>query len=336
MQLPILVTGGLGFIGSAFIRRMTAAGARVVNLDAMTYASSPDRLAEVDPKLIETIRCDLVTDDVTELVARTNPAVVVHFAAESHVTRSETQEEVFMRTNVEGTRRVLEAAVEADVERFVHISTDEVYGPCLEGAFAEHEKAPGPGHATSPYARSKALADDLARSFGDRLPVSVIRPTNCFGEWQHPEKAIARWITRALGGERLPVWGDGRQTREWMHVRDACAGIELVATAGEPGETYNLGPGPTDVPNVEIARTVAARAGAPVDHVYLTAYDRPMHDRRYAVDSSKVRALGWEPSFDLEQGLADTVEWYRAHEDWWRPLVAAAETIYSDEEVSTS
>jgi len=331
---PILVTGGLGFIGSEFIRRVTRAGASVVNLDAMTYASSPERLAEVPADRLETITCDLTTDDLGAIVARVEPGVVVHFAAESHVTRSESQEEIFMRTNVEGTRRLLEAVLEADLDRFVHISTDEVYGPCPEGAFTEAQKEPGPGLATSPYARSKALADDLARSYTDRVPVVAVRPTNCFGAWQHPEKAIGRWVTRALTGERLPVWGDGQQTREWMHVEDACAGIELLATKGEPGETYNLGPGPTDVANVDIARTVARHAGATDDTVYLTAYDRPMHDRRYAVDSSKVRALGWAPSLDLEDALARTVEWYRANESWWRPLVPVAEKIYSDEEVS--
>lgn len=334
MQRPTLITGGLGFIGSALIRRLTASGASVVNLDAMTYAASPERVADVPSDLLNTSRCDLTTDDLDRIVTDIKPHLVVHLAAESHVTRSETQEDTFMRTNVEGTRRLLEAATKAGVERFVHISSDEVYGPCLEGAFSENEKTEGPGRATSPYARSKAIADDLARGYSDRIGVIVVRPTNCFGPWQHPEKAIARWMTRALSGRRLPVWGDGLQAREWMHVDDACAGIELIAAEGDPGETYNLGPGPADLPNHDIARAVARHAGISEDAVYLTAYDRPMHDRRYAVDSSKARALGWTPEMDLEEGLAHTIGWYRAHEDWWSTLIPVAERIYTDEEVS--
>lgn len=334
MDRPILVTGGLGFIGSAFIRRLTAQGAEVVNVDSVTYAASPERLEDVPAGLVTTIRCDVASDDLHGVIADTKPSLIVHLAAESHVTRSETQEQAFMATNVEGTRQLLEAALRTEVERVVHISTDEVYGPCFKGAFTETQKEPGPGKATSPYARSKALADDVAQSYFDRVPVTVVRPTNCFGAWQHPEKAIARWVTRALTGKRLPVWGDGMQTREWMHLDDACAGIELVARHGRPGEIYNLGPGPTDVSNLDIARSVARLAGASEDSVYLTAYDRPMHDRRYAVDSSKARALGWSPTAGLNTALAHTLEWYKANETWWRKLLPEAEGIYADEEVS--
>ena len=335
MDKPVLVTGGLGFIGSAFIRRVTSGGGRVVNIDAHTYAASPARLADVAPDLLRTIRLRVEDESIAEIVTETRPRLVVHFAAESHVTRSETQEEAFMRANVDGTRSILEAARAAEVERVVHISTDEVYGPCLEGAFTESEKEPGPGHATSPYARSKALADDVAQGFLETIPLTIVRPTNCFGPWQHPEKAMARWVTRALAGRRLPVWGDGAQSRQWMHVDDASKGIEMLAEKGASGEIYNLGPDSSERTNLEAAELVARLTGAPGDSVYLTAYDRPQHDRRYAVDNSKAAALGWAPDRDFESGLAATVEWYRNHEAWWRPLIETAEALYADDEVRT-
>ena len=334
MDRPILVTGGLGFIGSAFIRRMASQGEAVVNVDALTYAASPDRLASVSGELLKNERCDVTSENLAGLIAEAKPTATFHFAAESHVTRSETQQDTFMTTNVEGTRRVIEASLEAGVDRVVHISTDEVYGPCLDGAFTEEDKEPGAGRATSPYARSKALADDVAQSYFGRGPVTIVRPTNCFGPWQHPEKAIARWVTRALSGTRLPVWGDGKQEREWMHVEDACAGIATIADSGETGQIYNLGPGASGITNLTIARTVARLASASEESVYLTAYDRPMHDRRYAVDSSKARALGWNPTKDLDAALVDTVDWYRANRTWWEGLLPQAEAIYADEEVA--
>ena len=334
MERPILVTGGLGFIGSAFIRRVASPSTPVVNVDARTYAASPMRVTGLPDGAIRHVEMDVADEGIRDLVSETKPRLVVHFAAESHVTRSETQEDTFMRTNVEGTRSVLEAARRAEVDRVVHISTDEVYGPCPSGAFSETEKEPGAGQATSAYARSKALADDVAQGFLDQMALTIVRPTNCFGPWQHPEKAIARWITRALTGRKLPVWGDGQQVREWMHVEDACEGIELLARAGEPG-IYNLGPGGTERSNLDVARDVARLAQVEASNVYLTAYDRPLHDRRYAVDSSRATALGWAPRADFEDALDRTIAWYREHEDWWRPLVDVAEDLYSDEEVST-
>lgn len=331
MDHPILVTGGLGFIGSAVVRRLVAGGTEVVNLDAMTYAASPERLEGVAHDRLTTHRCDVTDEErVRSLVRQAAPRLLIHLAAESHVTRSETDQSLVMSTNVEGTRVLLEAALDAGVERVLHVSTDEVYGPCPEGSFSEDAKEPGEGRATSPYARSKALADDIARSFFGRLPVIVVRPTNCFGPWQHPEKAVARWVTRALAGKGLPVWGDGGQTREWMHVDDAVAGIELIALQGVPGNVYNLGPGNRGITNLEVAAEIARRAGTE-SAPYLTEYDRPDHDRRYAVDSSRARALGWEPRWQLEAGIDATVDWYRAHEGWWKSLLPDAEAIYRDE-----
>ncbi len=330
MSGRVLVTGGLGFIGSAFVRALAADGQAVLNVDAGTYAGDERRLAEVGPGLVETVRMDVSDPGLAELVRAERPPLLVHFAAETHVTRSEDAGETFFRTNVDGTRVVLDAAVAAGVERVVHISTDEVYGPCPSDPFREDQKLPGEGLATSAYARSKAVADDLARSYADRLAVVIARPTNCIGPWQHPEKAVPRWATRALRGERLPVWGDGLQVRDWMFVDDAVSGLRALAARGEPGTAYNLGPAGEAVPNVEIARMVARAAGAGEDAVYLSAYDRPQHDRRYAVSTERVAALGWAATRTVAEAVAETVAWYRDHAEWWQTLVPEAERLYAD------
>jgi dTDP-glucose 4,6-dehydratase len=325
----VLVTGGLGFIGSAFVRALAADGERVLNVDLDTYAGDERRIAGIAGGLVETVRLDVASPELPDVVRGEQPSLVVHFAAESHVTRSEDAPEVFFHANVEGTRVVLDAA-EAAGCRVLHMSTDEVYGPCPGDPFREEDKLPGEGLATSAYARSKALADDLARSYADRVDVVVARPTNCIGPWQHPEKAVPRWATRALRGERLPVWGDGAQVRDWMFVEDAVSALRLLAERGERGEVYNVGPQAEGVPNVEIARAVARAAGQDEDTVYLSHYDRPQHDRRYAVATDRIAALGWRASRSLEAAIADTVAWYRAHEAWWSTLVPDAEKLYAD------
>jgi dTDP-glucose 4,6-dehydratase len=256
--------------------------------------------------------------------------VIVHFAAETHVTRSETEEDRFFHANVEGTRNVMEAARSAGVERVVHVSTDEVYGPALDHPFTEDEKRPGEGDATSAYARSKALADDLAMTYANDVLVIVARPTNCFGPWQHPEKAVPRWTTRALSGERLPVWGDGAHVRDWMFVDDACAAIDLLINKIDSSGVFNIGPENEAVSNLEFATMVAEAAGVGPDSVYLSDYDRPQHDRRYSVDTTKIKALGWEPRTGVAAGIRLTVDWYRAHRGWWEELVPAAEALYAD------
>jgi dTDP-glucose 4,6-dehydratase len=326
---PVLVTGGLGFIGSAFVRALAADGEAVLNADLDTYAGDERRIAGAG-ELVETVRLDVASPELEELVRAEQPSLVVHFAAESHVTRSEDAPEVFFHANVAGTRAVLDAAAALGSCRVVHMSTDEVYGPCPADPFREDEKLPGEGLATSAYARSKALADDLALSYADRVDVVVARPTNCIGPWQHPEKAVPRWATRALRGERLPVWGDGGQVRDWMFVDDAVSALRLLAERGERGEVYNVGPQAEGVPNVEIARAVARAAGRDDGCVYLSHYDRPQHDRRYAVATDRIAGLGWRASRSLEATIAETVEWYREHEAWWSTLVPDAEKLYAD------
>jgi dTDP-glucose 4,6-dehydratase len=325
----VLVTGGLGFIGSAFVRALAADGRRVLNVDLDTYAGDERRIAGVGEGMVETVRLDVASPELAGVVREERPALVVHFAAESHVTRSEDAPEVFFHANVEGTRVVLDAA-EAAGCRVLHMSTDEVYGPCPADPFREEDKLPGEGLATSAYARSKALADDLARSYAERVDVVVARPTNCIGPWQHPEKAVPRWATRALRGERLPVWGDGEQVRDWMFVEDAVSALRLLAERGERGEVYNVGPQAEGVPNVEIARAIARSAGQDEASVYLSHYDRPQHDRRYAVATDRIAGLGWHASRSLEAAIAETVEWYRENEAWWSPLVPDAEQLYAD------
>ena len=328
-----LVTGGAGFLGSHFVRAWLQHGlGEVVDIDLLTYAGSKARLADLQGDgRYRSVRADVADPGaVDSVLSEASPQVIVHFAAESHVTRSERDAERFHRTNVVGTRVVLEAAAAHGVERFIHISTDEVYGPILEGAFREEDKDAGDGRATSPYAKSKALADDVARSF-QGLEVVVLRPTNCVGPWQFPEKAFARWVTRGLRGEPLPVWGDGLQVRQWLAAEDLAAAVLLVASAVRPEPVYNVGPRhDPEVTNLALARWVGEYLGLPADRVVLTKYDRPDHDRRYAVDPSRIEALGWRAS-DPWEAFAATVEWYRRAEWWWQPLVGEAESIYSDD-----
>jgi dTDP-glucose 4,6-dehydratase len=326
----ILLTGGLGFIGSAVARSWQGRDS-LVNLDLCTYAGDARRLSSLADGRVVTRAVDVAqAGDVAGVIGSCRPRWVVHLAAESHVTRSETDPDVFYRTNVEGTRAVLDAAVGAGVERVLHVSTDEVYGPCLGQPFGEDDKLPGVGAATSDYARSKALADDLALSYSDRIEVVVVRPTNCFGPWQHPEKAVARWTIRALGGRQMPVWGDGGHVRDWMYVDDACSAIWLLLERGQAGRAYNVGPQAGARSNLDVARAIAAAAGRDLQAVELSGYDRPGHDRRYAVDCTRLRELGWQPRVAFEDGIDRTVAWYRENSGWWTPMVETAEALYVD------
>jgi dTDP-glucose 4,6-dehydratase len=329
----MLVTGGCGFIGSNFVRSWLAgSGGQLVNIDALTYAGDPRRVADVPSDRYEHVRADIAdASEIGRVIASYKPDAVVHFAAESHVTRSENAAAVFNRTNVDGTRAVLDALVDEQPSIVIHISTDEVYGPCLADPYREDEKQPGEGNATSPYARSKALADDLARSYVGRLPLIVARPTNCFGPWQHPEKAFPRWVIRALGDQELPVWGDGGYIRDWLPVTDLCEALKLLLAEGMLGEVYNIGPGrDPETTNAELARWILEYLHRDPNRLVFTRYDRPDHDRRYAVDASRMRALGWAPGADVWTRFAEAVDWYAGHEDWWSPLVQEAESIYQD------
>ncbi|MGW0769162.1 dTDP-glucose 4,6-dehydratase [Streptomyces sp. NPDC002676] len=324
MTSRILVTGGAGFIGSAYVRALLGPsgppGVAVTVLDKLTYAGSLDRLDPMRgrPGLA------FVQGDVSDVRTVRRLAAghdeIVHFAAESHVDRSIEDGSGFTRTNVLGTQTLLDAAQRHGVRTFVQISTDEVYGSIAEGAAREEDQL----RPSSPYAASKAAADLMAlahhRTHG--LDVRVTRCSNNFGPFQHPEKVIPRFVATVLTGGNLPVYGDGRQVRDWLHVDDHVRAVELVRTAGRPGETYNIGGG-TSLTNLELAHRLLTRCGAGPERI-AHVMDRKGHDRRYAVDDSKITTeLGYRPRADFEQELAATVDWYRSHRSWWEPLLVA-------------
>jgi dTDP-glucose 4,6-dehydratase len=307
--MTVLVTGGAGFIGSNYVRHLleTTDDVEVLTLDALTYAGSKANLDGV----LDDPRHEFVEGDVRDrelvgdLVGRAD--TVVNFAAESHVDRSIDGAAPFVETNVQGVQRLLDAALETDLDRFVQISTDEVYGQILDGAFSEGD----PLDPRNPYAATKAGADLLARSYHvtHGLPVLLTRSSNNFGPRQHPEKLIPKLIRRALNGESLPLYGDGTNVREWTYVTDNCQAIEAVRTRGEPGEIYNVG-SDEELTNRAVAERVLDAVGAPRELIEFVE-DRPGHDQRYALNSTKIRALGWQPNYDFEEGLERAIEYYR-------------------------
>lgn len=318
-------------MGSAFVRDVVAAGGSPFVFDAKTYAGDEERLREVEGQY-DLVELDVASPQASQVIQDLQPEYLVHFAAETHVTRSEKEPEAFWRTNVRGTENLLRAAAQSGVELFVHISTDEVYGPCSGTPFTEDDKQLGTHQATSSYAKSKAAADDLVLGYADRLPILVIRLTNCFGPWQHPEKAIPRWITRALQKERLPVWGSGEQIRRWLYVEDASLAIQFLIDRRVSGRAYNIGPMDEERTNLEVACVFAEIAGLPEDSVYLTRYDRPRHDDRYAVDLKRITGLGWSPNWSFVDAAQETFRWYQRHRSWWQQFVPTAESLYDDAE----
>jgi dTDP-glucose 4,6-dehydratase len=324
----LLVTGGCGFIGSAFVRMAIARGAEVVNLDKLTYAGNPANVADVaDDEAYRFVHAD-IADAAAVARAIEGVDVVVNFAAESHVDRSILDPADFIRTDVVGTVVLLDAARRAGVGRFVQVSTDEVYGSIPHGAFRETD----PISPSSPYSASKAGGDlqVLAwhRTFG--LDAVITRGSNTFGARQYPEKLIPLFVTNALDGQELPVYGDGMQVRDWIHVEDHCEGIWAAMSSGEAGEVYNVGGG-NEVPNMEITRRIlelTGRDGALIRHVA----DRPGHDRRYALDTTRLRALGWEPRRSFDDALAATVAWYRDNRGWWEPIKSGEYRRYYEEQ----
>jgi dTDP-glucose 4,6-dehydratase len=327
----IFVTGAAGFLGSHAVRLLARTGRTVIGFDALTYAGDATRLRDVGEASFRLKRGDVADRRAVRRALRAaRPDAVVHFAAESHATRGELDADSFYRTNVDGTRVVLEESERAGAARFVHISTDEVYGPILEGSFREEDKKPRAGLATSAYARSKGLADDLVSRFTGSMSVVVARPTNCFGPWQHPEKAFARWVTSGLVGETMPVWGGGRQVRQWLYVEDLAAAIMLLVDEPEPEPVYNVGPRhDPEIHNGDLALWVLAFLGLPADRILMTRYDRPDHDVRYSVDPDRIESLGWQTS-DVWESFARTADWYRRHPGWWFSHRREAESIYRD------
>lgn len=319
--MKILVTGGAGFIGSNFIHYWLKnyPADEIINLDLLTYAGNLDNLLAVQANSHYRFVQGDINDVslVNELVA--NVEVIVHFAAESHVDRSIKNSSDFIRTNVEGTRVLLEAAKNNGRPRFHHISTDEVFGSLdLSGAkFTEKT----PYDPRSPYSASKAAADHLVRAYYHtyKLPVTISNCSNNYGPYQYPEKLIPLFITNILLGRKVPVYGQGKNIRDWIHVDDHNRGVDFIIKSGRIGETYCLG-GASEKSNLEITQEILGLMGVGEEMIDYVA-DRPGHDLRYAIDFSKIkRELGWEPQVDFSRGLKETVAWYQANNDWWSKL----------------
>jgi dTDP-glucose 4,6-dehydratase len=317
--VKLLVTGGAGFIGSAFVRYCLSrpdAPYQIVNLDKLTYAGNLDNLAEVggnsDYTFVQGDICDAPL--VQRLLGFHKPDAIVHFAAESHVDRSILSAAEFFETNLRGTFTLLEAARAAEIPRFIHVSTDEVYGSIPEPHDATEEY---PLKTSSPYSASKAGSDLLALSYytTHKLAVSVTRASNNYGPCQFPEKLIPLMISNAFENKPLPIYGDGMQVRDWLYVDDHCRAILSVLEKGRPGEIYNIG-GSRSLPNRHVVQKILEITGRP-ESLMTTVADRKGHDRRYALSSEKImRETGWSPQKSFEQGLVETVEWYRTHPEW--------------------
>lgn len=321
--MRLLITGGAGFIGSNYVRWVLAhTDDEVTVYDALTYAGNLSTLADVadaHPGRYRFVRGDVCDHAAFSEAARGHDAVV-HFAAESHVDRSITGPDAFATTNCVGTNVVMRACREQGVGRVLHISTDEVYGSVEEGDSLETD----PLDPRSPYSASKAGSDLIARSYWSTygLPVLITRSSNNFGPWQHPEKVIPLFTTNLLDGGTVPLYGDGLNQRDWLHVEDNCAGVDTVLRRGEPGEIYNIG-AESLLTNLELTQRLLALTGAGEDRIERVP-DRLGHDRRYSVDCAKARALGWERRHHVDEALESTVAWYRDNRWWWEPLKARA------------
>jgi len=316
--MKILITGGAGFIGSNFIRHILGKykDYEIVNLDKLTYAGNPTNLKDIEKDNRYTfIKGDICDEKVVDKAMK-DCRIAVNFAAESHVDRSIEKPESFIQTNFNGTYVMLETARKTGVEKFMQISTDEVYGSIQEGSFTEES----PFLPNSPYSASKASADLLARSYYKtyKFPVLITRSSNNFGPYQYPEKVIPLFIANAFEGRRIPLYGDGLNVRDWLYVLDNCEAIDLVLHKGKSGEAYNIGGG-TEVNNLKLTKLLLGILDKPESLIEFVK-DRLGHDRRYSLDCAKIRELGWKPAHDFETALKETVAWYENNKNWWMKL----------------
>jgi len=311
--MRMLITGGAGFIGSNFVHYMLDKyeDIQVVNIDALTYAGTKDNLEGV----LDDSRHEFVEGDICdrELISThiEDVDIIVNFAAESHVDRSINRSKPFVTTNVQGTQTLLDVATDTDIDRFLQISTDEVYGEILDGVFTETDQL----NPRNPYAATKAGADLLAKSYKKThgLPVQITRTCNNFGPRQHPEKLIPKLISNTINEKELPIYGDGSNVREWIYVEDNCRALDRVLSDGNNGEVYNIGTG-HEKTNLEVAETILDATGGSEDLITFVE-DRPGHDQRYALDTTKIEALGWEPLWSFEEGIQKTVEEYTSEDN---------------------
>ena len=318
--MKLLVTGGAGFIGSNFIRYMMSSHPdwEVINLDVLTYAGNLNNLKGIEKNPHYTfIKGDICNRDIVNAILDKHEVdAIIHFAAESHVDRSIANASAFVMTNVMGTHTLLECARTHTIPKFIHISTDEVYGSTMGGSFKETDIL----SPSSPYSASKAGSDLLALSYFTtyNLPVIITRCTNNFGPYQFPEKLIPLFVTNLLDGKKVPVYGSGKNVRDWIHVSDHCRAVEFLLERGSPGEVYNIGGG-HEKTNLEITRKILDLLSKDDSMIeYVT--DRLGHDFRYSLDCSKLHALGWKPRYSFDEALEETVTWYTHNEWWWRPL----------------
>lgn len=318
--MKLLVTGGAGFIGSNFIHHImdSRLDCEVINLDVLTYAGNLNNLKGIEKNPRYTfIKGDICNRAVIDAILdKHNIDAIIHFAAESHVDRSIADASAFVKTNVLGTYTLLECARTHSIPKFIHISTDEVYGSTMKGSFKETDIL----CPSSPYSASKAGSDLLAHSYFTtyNLPVITTRCTNNFGPYQFPEKLIPLFVTNLLDGKKVPVYGTGKNVRDWIHVSDHCRAVEFLLERGNPGEIYNIGGG-HEKTNLEITKkilNILSKDDSMIEYVT----DRPGHDFRYSLDYSKILGMGWKPKYSFDEALKETITWYTRNEWWWRPL----------------
>lgn len=331
----VLVTGGAGFIGGNFVQYMINKYPEydVYNLDLLTYAGDLTKHRDIEDKAnYHFIQADIADKaTIMALFEQEKFDYVVHFAAESHVDRSITNPEIFVLTNVLGTQVLLDAAKEYKVSKFVHISTDEVYGE-LDFDPTTFFTEETPLQANSPYSASKASSDLLVRAYHEtfQLPINITRCSNNYGPYHFPEKLIPLTISRVVNDEKVPVYGDGKNIRDWLHVLDHCAAIDLVLHEGVNGEVYNVG-GHNERTNLEVVKTIISTLGKSDDLIEFVE-DRLGHDKRYAIDPSKLEKLGWKPTYTFETGIAQTIQWYLDHQEWWEQIISGEYQAYFEKQ----
>lgn len=331
-SMKILVTGGAGFIGSNFVNYMVKKypAYNVVNLDALTYAGNLENLKAIeDAPNYKFVKGDIADRQfINQLFEEEGFDYVLNFAAESHVDRSITNPDIFIQTNIQGTQILLDAAKNAKIKKYLQVSTDEVYGTLGDTGYFTEET---PLASNSPYSSSKAGADLLVRAYHETfgLPVNITRCSNNYGPFHFPEKLIPLMIINALNNKQLPVYGDGLNVRDWLHVEDHCQAIDLVLHKGKNGEVYNVG-GNNERTNIEIVKTILKALDKPESLIqYVT--DRPGHDRRYAIDATKLREeLGWSPKYNFDTGIKQTINWYLENQDWWNNIISGEYQEYFD------